>query len=218
MENENFSVDLKIRVNPTQDQALEKLAGKRVTKKATIARQAIQEYLARELPGYPDNHQAEGAAVPEPKAKKEPRKRKVARVLLSDVREVSLGIFGAVPAGWPDNLRAAKFVRTVMVTKGRFPEHAFGLDVKGDSMNTARGKFGPVLDGQTVVLLPPELREPKHGDIVAALIDGQTTLKRLDCELGPECVLRAESDNPQWANCMRPAHELLIQGVVVGKL
>ena len=37
----------------------------------------------------------------------------------------------------------------------------------------------PILDGETVVLLPPEQRSPQVGDIVAALIDGETCLKRL---------------------------------------
>ena len=154
----------------------------------------------------------------DPSKVQKPRRAKEKRSRLTDIREISLGIFGAIPAGWPDDLKSAKPSRTVMVAKGRFPDGSFGLDVKGDSMNKATGKFGPIMDGQTVVLLAPELREPRHGDIVAALIDGQTTLKRLDCELATECVLRAESDNPEWKNCMRPAQELLIQGVVVGKL
>ena len=84
-------------------------------------------------------------------------------------------------------------------------------------MNLAKGKFGPIIEGQTVVLLPPDLREPKHNDIVAALCDGQTTLKRLICKPEP-CTLRAESTNPVFANDIKPAHDLIIQGVVVGKL
>ena len=134
-----------------------------------------------------------------------------------DVLLVSLSVLSSIPAGWPDERVAVKAKREVRVAKGRFPEGAFGLDVTGESMNAARGKFGPILDGETVVLLAPDRREPKHGDIVAALCDGRTTLKRLWCKPKP-CVLRAESTAPEFVNDIRPAHDLVIQGVVVGKL
>ena len=67
-----------------------------------------------------------------------------------------------------------------------------------------------------VVLLPPEQREPRHGDIVAALVDGETCLKRLVNKTGP-AHLRSESHNPAFRE-IYPAHDLVIQGVVVGKL
>ena len=144
---------------------------------------------------------------------RKPAKRKIG--ILRDIREIS--IFGVIPAGWPDDRSGAKPKRTVKVPAGKYPEGAFGLDVSGESMNAATGQYGPILNGQTVVLLAPDRREPKHGDIVAALCDGRTTLKRLWCRPKP-CKLCAESTAPEFTNDIRPAHDLVIQGVVIGKL
>ena len=66
------------------------------------------------------------------------------------------------------------------------------------------------------MLVSPEQREPKSGDIVAALIDGETCLKRLANGDRP-AHLRSESDNPAY-RAIYPVHELVIQGVMVGKL
>jgi repressor LexA len=63
-------------------------------------------------------------------------------------------------------------------------------------------------DGDTVIL---EHKQPKPGDIVAALIDGETTLKRLVNERGTY-YLKAE--NPRFPE-IHPARELLVQGVMV---
>ena len=146
-----------------------------------------------------------------------PPSRKEKRTRLRDIDTVSLAVFGVIPAGWPQTSDQARFpVRYVRVAKGRFPEGAFGLDVRGDSMNAAAPE--PILDGETVVLVLPEQREPCHDDIVAALCDGQTTLKRLKCSPRKQCVLHAESNNPAFARDIVPAHDLTIQGVVIGKL
>jgi repressor LexA len=56
-----------------------------------------------------------------------------------------------------------------------------------------------------------EVREPKNNDIVAALIDGETTLKRLVMNRGRP-FLKAE--NPNFPNLI-PVQELVIQGVLV---
>jgi repressor LexA len=64
-----------------------------------------------------------------------------------------------------------------------------------------------ILDGDTAIL--EAMREPAHRDIVAALIDGQTTLKRFLIQRG-KSFLRAE--NPKYPDLI-PAHELTIQGV-----
>lgn len=82
----------------------------------------------------------------------------------------------------------------------------FGLRVRGDSMIDAH-----ICDGDTVIL---EVREPRDGDIVAALIDGETTLKRYVVEK-KKVFLRAENeDYPD----LIPAQELVIQGVLVALL
>ncbi len=59
-----------------------------------------------------------------------------------------------------------------------------------------------------------EFREAKHGDIVAALIDGETTLKRFIVQGGMP-YLRAS--NPKYPDII-PARELVIQGVLISLL
>jgi repressor LexA len=59
-----------------------------------------------------------------------------------------------------------------------------------------------------------EFRQPRKGDIVAALIDGETTLKRYLVDHGKP-FLRAE--NPDYPDLL-PAQELIIQGVLVALL
>ncbi len=161
-----------------------------------------------------------GASRPTPVRRKEKRARlrvSAAVDLLRDIDTVSLPIFGHLPAGWPqtrEGVAAQRPVRSVPVKRGHFPEGAFGLEVRGESMNAATPR--PILDGDIVVLLPPEQREPRHGDIVAALVDGETCLKRL-VHQGRPAHLRSESSNPIYKE-IYPAHDLVIQGVLVGKL
>ena len=82
----------------------------------------------------------------------------------------------------------------------------FALKVRGDSMIDAH-----IMDGDHAVL---ELREPRHRDIVAALIDGETTLKRYIVNRNRP-YLQAENENyPD----LIPARELVIQGVMVALL
>jgi repressor LexA len=54
-------------------------------------------------------------------------------------------------------------------------------------------------------------RAPRHGDVVAALIDGESTLKTFGVEHGKP-VLRAE--NPKFPKLV-PANSLSVQGVMV---
>jgi repressor LexA len=77
----------------------------------------------------------------------------------------------------------------------------FALRVRGDSMTGAH-----ILDGDTIVL---EHKAPHDGAIVAALVDGESTLKRY-VERQGKPFLKAE--NPQYPNVI-PAQELVIQGV-----
>jgi repressor LexA len=78
------------------------------------------------------------------------------------------------------------------------------LRVQGDSMIGAH-----IIDGDIVIL--EDSKEVQNGDIVAALIDGETTLKRYVMEHGRP-YLKAE--NPRYPNLI-PARELKIQGVMV---
>lgn len=63
-------------------------------------------------------------------------------------------------------------------------------------------------DGDIVIL---EFKEPRNRDIVAALIDGESTLKRYVVQRG-RAYLKAE--NPDYPIFI-PAQELVIQGVLV---
>ena len=65
-----------------------------------------------------------------------------------------------------------------------------------------------ILDGDIVIL--EDRQTAKNGDIVAALIDGETTLKRYVTERGRP-YLKAE--NPRFPDLI-PARELRIQGVM----
>jgi repressor LexA len=117
---------------------------------------------------------------------------------------ISVPLYGMIPAGIPEGQEQAAD-RCIMVDPEtiRIPKNAktFALEVRGDSMIGAG-----ILDRDVVVL---ENTEPRNRDIVAALIDGEVTLKRYVIEGGIP-FLRAE--NPSYPDLV-PACELLIQGV-----
>lgn len=130
-------------------------------------------------------------------------------VLTEDLQKketLEIPIYGMIPAGLPaDQQQEANGCISVDVESIQLPRSArvFALKVKGDSMINAG-----ILSGDTVVL---EFKEAKHDDIVAALIDGETTLKRLILRRG-QPFLKAE--NPDYPDLI-PARELVIQGVMV---
>lgn len=119
-------------------------------------------------------------------------------------------LFGTIPAGYAVETQAAEpesYVSIDTASLGVRPNaKLFALKVRGDSMVNAS-----ILDGDTVFLTP---REPRPHDIVAALIDGESTLKRYLVQRGRP-FLRAE--NPRYPDLL-PATELVIQGVMVGLL
>ncbi len=119
----------------------------------------------------------------------------------------SVPVFGTVPAGLPaDNVELSDETLRIdpAVFRLRSVRGLFGLNVRGDSMIDAQ-----IASGDIAVLRPPPA-EP--GDIVAALIDGETTLKRLVRERG-RMFLRAE--NRRYPDLL-PTESLTIQGVLVG--
>ena len=133
-----------------------------------------------------------------------------ARALITPVQKVRIAdipIYGQIPAGM-----AALTEQTILghvsldaqSANASKNSHIFALRIQGDSMIGAH-----ILDGDIVIL--EDRKEARHGDIVAALIDGETTLKRYVVERGRP-YLKAE--NPRYPH-LRPAHELLIQGVMV---
>jgi len=119
-------------------------------------------------------------------------------------------VYGSIPAGLPA-MQEQTPDDTITVDPALFgvrrarPDHFWFLRVRGDSMVDAH-----ILDGDLVAL---ERREPRPGDIIAALVDDtETTLKRLVRE-GGRHLLRAA--NPRYADII-PTRSLESQGVVVG--
>lgn len=121
---------------------------------------------------------------------------------------VEIPIFGSIPAGFGESQEQEAEGSLIMdvTSLGFIPRrNVFALRVKGDSMI---GRH--ICDGDTVIL--EHGSEPRNGDIVAALIDGKTTLKTF-IQQGRKRFLKAE--NPAYPNLI-PSEELVIQGVFKG--
>lgn len=121
---------------------------------------------------------------------------------------VDVPLFGSIPAGPPDERRqeARGCISVDIGSLGLRPTaRTFALEVRGDSMI---GRH--IVDGDQVVL--EHGISPRPGDVVAALIDNESTLKTFLVEKGKP-YLRAE--NPRYPRLI-PASELVIQGVMVG--
>lgn len=119
---------------------------------------------------------------------------------------VDIPIYGSIPAGYPDGLESSGEIGRMQVdvdTAGiRRNRRSFALKVRGDSMIDCG-----ILDGDVVII---DQRPPLDGDIVAALIDGETTLKRFINKPGRSPYLKAENSNYP---SLHPISELVIQGV-----
>ncbi len=119
----------------------------------------------------------------------------------------SIPLFGAVPAGPPQAVaehRPDGCVSVDEATLGFRPgEGCFALKVRGDSMKDAG-----ILDGDLVIADAGQ--NARNNQIVVALIDGESTLKRL-VKLQGKPFLKAE--NPAYPELV-PRADLQIQGVV----
>jgi repressor LexA len=120
-----------------------------------------------------------------------------------------LPVYGSIPAGLPA-MQEQSPEETLSINPAIFgvrragPNQVWALRVHGDSMVDAH-----ILDGDVVVL---ERREPRVGDIIAALVDDTTTtLKRL-VHLRGRPVLRAA--NKRYQDIV--PERLESQGVLVG--
>jgi repressor LexA len=121
-------------------------------------------------------------------------------------RVVDIPVFGSIPAGLPqERTQEAKGCVSIDIGTLNFKPtpRTFALEVRGDSMV---GKH--IVEGDLVVL--EHGATPKPGDVVAALIDGESTLKTFLLR-GAKPYLTAE--NPKFPDII-PAHELVIQGVL----
>lgn len=119
---------------------------------------------------------------------------------------LDIPIYGTIAAGMSQDIEQERQgCISIDVTALGIPRNSrtFALKVRGNSMIDAH-----ICSGDTVIL---EFKEPRKGDIVAALIDGETTLKRYLIEKGKP-FLRAE--NSEFPDLI-PAQELVIQGVMI---
>ena len=154
---------------------------------------SVMQYIAAlERKGFLDRHAGKARALITP----------VQKIRISDIP-----IYGQIPAGMATLTEqtveghVSLDMRSANISKsGR----TFALRVRGDSMIDAH-----IVDGDIVIL--EDRKDVQSGDIVAALIDGETTLKRYVTEHGRP-YLKAE--NPRYPN-LTPARELRIQGVMV---
>ncbi len=154
---------------------------------------SVMQYIAAlERKGFLDRHARKARSLVTP----------VQRVRITDIP-----IYGQIPAGMAvlteQTVEGHISLDTQSVNASK-NGRTFALRVRGDSMINAH-----VLDGDVVIL--EDRKEVRSGDIVAALIDGETTLKRYVVERGRP-YLKAE--NPFYPDLV-PARELLIQGVMV---
>src|SRR6266581_875085 len=154
---------------------------------------SIMQYIAvLERKGFLDRHARKARALITPAMK---------------VRIADIPIYGQIPAGMSalteqeieGHISLDAHSANVSKSHG-----TFALRVRGDSMTDAH-----ILDGDIVIL--EQSKEVHNGDIVAALIDGETTLKRYLVDRGRP-YLKAE--NSRYPNLI-PARELKIQGVMV---
>jgi len=119
----------------------------------------------------------------------------------------TLPVYGSIAAGMPElvtGLGAEGTLRADEITLGFEPKPGcFALKVRGDSMKDAG-----IFHGDAVVVEPNAA--PRESQIVVALIDGESTLKRLVRVKG-HYFLKAE--NPAFPELHARA-ALVIQGVV----
>src|SRR5438477_11402838 len=154
---------------------------------------SVMQYIAAlERKGFPRRPAAEARALITPMQK---------------VRITDVPSYGEIPAGMSTLTEqtieghVSLDARSANVSKnGR----TFALQVRGDSMIGAH-----IIDGDIVIL--ENRKDVQNGDIVAALIDEETTLKRYVVEHGRP-YLKAE--NPRYPN-LSPSRELKIQGVMI---
>jgi repressor LexA len=119
---------------------------------------------------------------------------------------VSIPILGEIPAGTPEKKEENRS-DTIAVDKtilGNCKGHRlFALKVTGESM---MGRS--ICDGDWVIV--DTGASPKEGEVVVALIDGDTTLKTL-AKKKKRFYLKSENpDYPDWI----PMEEMIVQGIV----
>ncbi len=138
------------------------------------------------------------------------RHARKARALITPVQKVRITdvpIYGQIPAGM--STLSEQIIEGHVSLDARSANASnngriFALRVRGDSMIGAH-----IIDGDIVIL--EDRKDVQNGDIVAGLIDGETTLKRYVVEHGRPYLKAENSRYPD----LTPARELRIQGIMV---
>lgn len=118
---------------------------------------------------------------------------------------VMLPLLGRIAAGTPLDSQAAIEGHYALPQSEKVHSGDFLLRIYGDSMCEAH-----IVDGDVVHIHPQQTAE--HGDIVVALVDGESTVKYL-VRAGDQVLLRPA--NPAFSDIL-PLDTLCIQGKVVG--
>lgn len=136
-----------------------------------------------------------------------PRTLRSARSLIPSQRpRTGIPLLGMIPAGFSiiQDEESGHSLDLNPATLGFRPSASvFALRVRGDSMVGAH-----IVDGDLAIL---EKRPAQDQDIVAALIDGEVTLKRL--VKGPDGYFFLRAENPNYPELV-PAQSLEVQGVL----
>jgi len=129
------------------------------------------------------------------------------RIDINRTETMELPLQGEIAAGYPQQQSGGAPDQYISMDESalgfRPKDGSFALRVRGDSMRDAG-----ILPGDLVVVEPSPA--PKENQIVAALIDGECTLKRL-VRVGGNWYLKAE--NPAYPE-MHPRSDLVIRGAV----
>lgn len=121
----------------------------------------------------------------------------------------NLPVYGQIAAGQPALLREHVSAEFSLDKKLLDSEDAFLLRVAGDSMEGMG-----IMDGDMVIVEPTHGETPRHGDIIAARLGGEATVKRYFSKDGSVVL---EPANPDYAPILVHEYEdFAVLGKVVG--
>ena len=161
-----------------------------------------------------EGYSKKGAFAPTEKAVKPSRKKKVAKraMVVAPIGTIFRDIYlGDAPAGVPcvGEFRPESWEERQRVNVTKYPHAAFCLRVRGHSMTGRKIK-----DGDILIFALPDQHEPAAGDVVAACIDGEVTIKTLVKTNGKTTLKAENSAYPDPIITKNSA----VQGVMIGKL
>ncbi|MDP3975349.1 MAG: transcriptional repressor LexA [bacterium] len=127
--------------------------------------------------------------------------------LVADERTgmVTMSLLGSVQAGGPNTTQEASETMTLPRQFVPSPQRSFLLRVRGNSMSDAG------IHEDDIMIVNSE-KKPQVGDIVVALLDGETTVKRLAVQRNKRYLKAENKAHPN----IYPEAEWEIQGVVTG--